>query len=1089
MNDEAPARGGRGLQWSGAAAIGIGLATPFLVRLEQHGADVPAAGGATAAETPVEPGAPHEPAVAKTEQTAAEAAPGAAPGDERVAAAHGTAAPETGAPKTDRPEATAPEATPPAPWQEASAEKLPRAQAEEMMGGGPDDEFGGRPVSPGHAPVENDVLPLEDGPGGGPVGDVIAGPFLGSTGSTAARAVSMPAPPPTISPGAPALGGGGGAPGPASAPRAPVGQASPNAAPVFTPDAPLVIRPGETAALIPDILLANDIDADGDRLMIDQAAADAGTIEERADGSILYTSAEGFTGRDTVSYVISDGAGGSAAASLVIIVTDDPVTMPDATLVLRPGADVTFTGGDLTANDLAPADAVLAVIAMEGTTREGGRIVETAPDTFVYVPPEGFVGEDSVAYVVTDGHGNSAAATLTLAVVNAAPVFGRDAPVTIRPGEVATIDAAALLANDSDADGDALTLTDLVAMGGVIAETTAGSFAFTPDDAFLGTARLAYTIDDGYGGTASGSLAIAVVNSAPVAAPDLAVSAPPGEASVILMATLLANDTDDDEDALAIAALAGTTEAGGTIDALGDGMLVYTPPEGFTGTDSLAYSVIDGYGGIAAARLDLVVETISDVQGEAGASAPFTLSLLSNTRFLLEGGAVEDNAIDLSDGLIDGAEAIDGSGAPLAVPVAINDGGVGAFRTIAITDAGGSNTIRAGNDVLARLAVTTGGGDDVIEGGRGRDAIAAGNGNNIVHGFDGDDQVTAGSGDDVIDGGAGNDVINAGGGANRVSGGAGNDRIAANSGDDVIDGGDGDDVILAGEGRNTVTGGAGNDRIVTGTGDDTIDGGEGDDVINAGDGDNRIYAGAGKDTITTGNGADTISGGAGDDHLGAGAGNDTLDGGEGDDTLDGGEGDDVLAGGAGDDVLDGGAGNDTLDGGEGDDTLTGGAGDDTLDGGEGNDTLTGGAGDDTITDGAGRDRVLMMGGDDTVMNARDGERDVFVWDDLAALIARPEYDRLEWFDVTSRLDADVLDLSGLGDRLVAEIYGGGAGETGTLAVYLSEQDRLAGDYILAIDWMEQIGDAPLVIGPGVWANIRLGMGWRVVDAVAGDTFG
>lgn len=173
----------------------------------------------------------------------------------------------------------------------------------------------------------------------------------------------------------------------------------------------------------------------------------------------------------------------------------------------------------------------------------------------------------------------------------------------------------------------------------------------------------------------------------------------------------------------------------------------------------------------------------------------------------------------------------------------------------------------------------------------------------------------------------------------------------------------------------------------------------------------------------------------------------------------------------------------------GDDTLTGGEGNDTLDGGEGDDTIAGGAGDDTITDGAGRDRILMMGGDDTVMNARDGERDVFAWDDLAALIARPEHDKLEWFDVTSRLTGDVLDLSGLGDRLVAEIYGGGAGETGTIAVYLDEEARLAGDYVLAIDWMEQLGDGPLVIGAGAWANIRLGMGWRVVDAVAGDTFG
>jgi Ca2+-binding RTX toxin-like protein len=1109
-DDDPAARGGRGLAWSGAAAIALGLAIPFLIRIERPATVDAAAGGPAAADAPAAPDHAQDSNVPDSERDGADAiaqgpgATGETPGETPADAQADPGTTIAGGPKAAEDDAPPEGARQGAPWQEASAEPMPRAAADEMMGGGPDDPFGGKPVSPGHGLADQDVLPLEDGPGGGPLGDVIAGPFLGG-GSTVVRAVSMPLPPPAVAPGAPALGGGTAVPTPPG--RSPPSDGGPrdggprdddagqqNTAPVFTPDAPLVIRPGETATVAPAILLANDTDADGDTLAIGAVEAAAGTIAPRADGSLLYTPAEGFTGLDTVTYLISDGSGGTAAGRLVIAVTDVPIAMPDGPFLLRPGTDLTVTGADLAANDLAPADVTLAVAAIAGSTTAGGHIVETAPDTFVYTPPDGFVGVDSIAYVVTDGTGNHATATLSFAIVNAAPVAGRDAAVTIRPGEVAMIDAASLLANDSDADGDPLTLTGLEATGGALVETGPGSFALSPDDGFLGTLRLTYTVADGFGGTAPGALSIAVVNSAPVAAADLAVIAAPGEGGVILTDTLLGNDSDDDEDRLAIADVAAVTEAGGSVDDLGGGMLRYTPPEGFSGTDSLAYSVVDGYGGIAAARLDLVVEDAPAPPGPvgappAGAEGPFTLSLLSGTRFLLEGSAEEDNAIDLSDGVIDGTEAIDGSGAPLAMPLEINEGGIGAFRSIAITDGGGSNTIRAGNDVLARLAVTTGGGDDMIEGGRGRDAIAAGNGNNAVHGFDGDDRITAGSGDDVIDGGAGNDIIHAGGGANRVAGGAGDDRVTAGSGDDAIDGGDGDDVILAGAGRNTVSGGAGDDRIVTGSGDDVIDGGEGDDTIDADDGDNAVDGGAGNDVVTAGGGADTLAGGSGDDRLGGGAGDDMLDGGAGNDTLDGGMGDDVIAGGEGNDMLDGGAGNDTLDGGAGDDAIAGGAGDDTLGGGEGDDTLDGGAGDDTITDGAGRDRILMTGGNDTVMNARDGARDVFVWDDLAALIARPEYDRLDWFDVTSRLAGDVLDLTGLGDRLVAEIYGGGAGETGTLAVYLSEEDRLSGDYLLAIEWAEQIGDGPLVIGPSVWANIRLGMGWRVVDAVAGDTFG
>ncbi|WP_144186157.1 Ig-like domain-containing protein [Elioraea rosea] len=851
--------------------------------------------------------------------------------------------------------------------------------------------------------------------------------------------------------------------------------AAPNGAPVPGEDAAVVLRPGETWTIDPALLLANDTDPDGQPLTLvprSERSGAGGTLDVLADGTILYTPREGFEGLDLFDYLVSDGIGGVAEASLVLAVTDRPIAQEDR-IVLRPSETASFTGEDLVANDLAPEGALLSASQMASLSAMGGTVTVTAADTYLYTPPAGFLGLDRIAYVVRDEAGGSARASLVVEVVNAAPVPGRDATILLRPGQEAVFSAGELLANDRDADGDDLslhsaTLTNEAA--GTLEELSPGLYGYRPAEGFLGTARISYTVDDGYGGRADGALAISVSNAAPMPVADAPIAAESGGVALVPVTVLTGNDQDDDGDALSVSALDTVTAEGGTLSLAAPGLYLYTPAEGFEGTDRARYLVSDGFGGEAEAELEFAVGLPPD-PGGGGGEAPYAFSLLSDLRFLLEGSAEEDNVADLSDGSIDGADALGPWGEALPEPVALGAGGLFWFRTVTVTDTGGNNTLRAGESVLTRLAVTMGDGDDLVEGGANRDAILAGGGNNVLRGFGGDDVLAAGAGDDTIEGGAGDDVINAGSGLNRVDGGAGNDRITSGAGDDEIDGGAGDDVIHAGAGANRVSGGEGHDRIVTLGGDDVIDGGAGDDEIAPGAGD------------------DTVDGGAGDDTIDAGEGNDEARGGEGNDRLDGGEGDDRLFGEAGDDLLAGGGGNDWLEGGEGNDRLEGGAGNDHLAGGAGDDTIAGGAGDDVIEDGTGRDRIVMNGGNDTVRNARDGERDVFVWDDLAALTATPEYDSLEWFDVSDPRDGDVIDLSGLGDGLVLELYGGGEGETGTAAVYLSEAERLVGNSVLAIDWAEQVGDSPIMIGPSLWAHIRTGTGWSVVKPVVGDTFG
>ena len=302
------------------------------------------------------------------------------------------------------------------------------------------------------------------------------------------------------------------------------------------------------------------------------------------------------------------------------------------------------------------------------------------------------------------------------------------------------------------------------------------------------------------------------------------------------------------------------------------------------------------------------------------------------------------------------------------------------------------------------------------------DEIRSGDGNDTVHGNEGDDWINAiyreSDGDDryyvysgtlIAYGGPGNDLIGGKEGNDRLYGEDGNDKIYAWAGNDLVDGGNGDDDLSGADGNDTVYGKQGNDRLRSGDGEDTVYGGAGNDWIDAfynAAGDDRYnvfsgtltaYGGSGDDLIGGKEGEDRLYGGTGNDRIYGWAGNDFIDGGTGDDTLFGangndqikpGNGDDSAYGGDGDDWINafynddgedrywitsgtliayGGDGNDLIGGKDGDDQLYGGDGDDVLFGGKGKNELYGGDGDDTYRIRGLNDHIWDSSGDDTAI--------------------------------------------------------------------------------------------------------------------------
>lgn len=89
---------------------------------------------------------------------------------------------------------------------------------------------------------------------------------------------------------------------------------------------------------------------------------------------------------------------------------------------------------------------------------------------------------------------------------NTDPV-AQDDSATTEPGTSVTID---VLANDSDADEDSLSVTGVTEPGNGIAIYTSNDITYTPDTDFIDTDTFTYTVSDGNGGTASATVIVEV---------------------------------------------------------------------------------------------------------------------------------------------------------------------------------------------------------------------------------------------------------------------------------------------------------------------------------------------------------------------------------------------------------------------------------------------------------------------------------------------------------------------------------------------------------------------------------------------------
>ncbi len=342
-------------------------------------------------------------------------------------------------------------------------------------------------------------------------------------------------------------------------------------------------------------MLANDEDDNGDPLtaVLVQDAAH-GALLLNADGSLSYTPDGDFSGTDTFTYKANDGSADSNIATVTITVNavnDAPVAVGDSYSVNEDDLLAVGAPGVLGNDSDLDGDTLTAVLA-SGPAH--GLLSLSADGSFSYSPNSEYSGPDSFTYKANDGSADSNVVTvdITVVAVNDDPLAADDSATMAEDSGATAIN---VLANDTDAENDVLTITSVTQpANGAVAITGGGTgLTYHPNADFNGVDTFTYTINDGNGGTAVGAVTVSVtaVNDAPVAGNNT-YSMDENETLTIAAPGVLANDTDVDGDTLT--AVLVDDVSSGTLTLNPDGSFTYEPELNFNGTVTFTYKANDG---------------------------------------------------------------------------------------------------------------------------------------------------------------------------------------------------------------------------------------------------------------------------------------------------------------------------------------------------------------------------------------------------------------------------------------------------------------------------------------------------------------
>jgi hypothetical protein len=262
----------------------------------------------------------------------------------------------------------------------------------------------------------------------------------------------------------------------------------------------------------------------------------------------------------------------------------------------------------LTATDEIDDTASVALTYTVIDSPLNGSITGTAPN-LSYTPAANFNGNDIISFTATDSTGkvsNTATVSITVISVNDIPLAIED---SVSTDEDVTVTTVNVLLNDTDADGDTLSIVsgDSAATKGSVLNNNDGTFTYTPNANSNGSDSFTYTLSDGNGGEASATVLVTItpVNDLPTISGVPATTIANGVAY-----SFTPTAADVDGEALTFAIL--NTPAWATFNEA-DGQLSGTPPLSAAGNtfSNITISVNSGSDTVA---LPAFAITVDDVQ-------------------------------------------------------------------------------------------------------------------------------------------------------------------------------------------------------------------------------------------------------------------------------------------------------------------------------------------------------------------------------------------------------------------------------------------------------------------------------------------
>ena len=415
-----------------------------------------------------------------------------------------------------------------------------------------------------------------------------------------------------------------------------------NSAPVANNDSYNVNEDNTLVISAENGVLSNDTDPNGDTFTVDDTfivAPTHGQLLLSIDGSFSYIPDANFNGVDQFQYAAIDSQGASATATVTIIVNsqpDNPVAQNDAYQFSRNNLFSVSAESGLLANDFNIETGELTVDTVPVTAPQNGTLNLNSDGSFTYQPNADFSGVDSFSYSISNDQGLTANAQVTLSESgnNTFPEASDD-QFTIAEDSSAT--RLNVLANDTDADGDTITLFNVNSTLGS-ASIVNGQIEYTPPANFSGQTVLTYSITDGYengspgekDSTASVTIIVTPVNDAPVANADLATI---NEDAIALLIDVLANDSDIDGDSLILSEV--SADSGTAL--IVENQIQYAPAPDANGEATVTYSIKDAQDANATSTLSITILPINDAPFATADTAtmdedaaPITIDVLAN---------------------------------------------------------------------------------------------------------------------------------------------------------------------------------------------------------------------------------------------------------------------------------------------------------------------------------------------------------------------------------------------------------------------------------------------------------------------------